>query len=165
VNVRPAAAVITVNGTSDTLFSSVATGNQWFRNGAAITGATNQSLAITQNGSYQVVVTDGNGCASDSSNALNILNVSVAGQTFGYFNLYPNPTTGKAWLQVELPAFEEVKVEVTSSTGQRIHLEWLPATTGSLQHELLLPDLASGIYLVRVQQGAYVGVKRLMVRK
>jgi hypothetical protein len=165
VNPRPAAPVITVSATADTLFSSVAAGNQWFRNGVAISGATNQTLVITQNGTYRAVVTDGNGCASDSSNALNILNVSVAGQTFSYLNLYPNPTTGKAWLQVELPAFEEVKVEVTSSTGQRVHLEWLPATTGSLQHELLLPDLASGIYLVRVQQGEYVGVKRLMVRK
>jgi hypothetical protein len=89
----------------------------------------------------------------------------VAGQSFSYLNLYPNPTTGKAWLHVELPAYDEVKVEVMSSTGQQVHLEWLPTTSGALQHELQLPDLANGIYLVRVQQGEYVGVKRLMIRK
>ncbi|MBA4302587.1 MAG: hypothetical protein C0424_00010 [Sphingobacteriaceae bacterium] len=165
VNPRPAAPVITVSATADTLFSSVATGNQWFRNGVAVAGATSQTLVITQNGIYRAVVTNTNNCTSDSSNALNILNVSVAGQTFGYLNVYPNPTSGKAWLQVELPLFEEVRIEVLSSTGQRVHYEWLAANSGALQHELQLPALADGVYLVRVQQGEYVGVKRLMVRK
>ena len=165
VNPRPAAPVITVSATSDTLRSSVATGNQWFRNGVAIAGATNQTLVITQNGIYRAVVTDANNCSSDSSNALNILNVSVAGQSFSYLNLYPNPTSGKAWLQVELPLFEEVRIEVLNSTGQRVHFEWLPERIGNLQHELNLPDLADGVYLVRVQQGEFVGVKRLMIRK
>jgi hypothetical protein len=165
VNPRPATPTITVNPTSDTLRSSAATGNQWFRNGVAIAGATNQTLVITQNGSYRATVTNTNGCVSDSSNVLNVLNVSVAGQSFSYLNLYPNPTSSKAWLQVELPLFEEVRIEVLSSTGQRVHFEWLAASTGALQHELQLPALADGVYLVRVQQGEYVGLKRLMVRK
>ena len=165
VNPRPATPTITVNPTSDTLRSNSATGNQWFRNGVAIAGATNQTLVITQNGSYRATVTNTNGCVSDSSNVLNVLNVSVAGQSFSYLNLYPNPTSGKAWLQVELPLFEEVRIEVLSSTGQRVHFEWLAASTGALQHELQLPALADGVYLIRVQQGEYVGLKRLMVRK
>ena len=165
VNPRPAAPVITISATSDTLFSSAATGNQWFLNGTALAGAISQTLVITQNGTYRAVVTDGNSCASDSSNALNVNNVSV-GEAFALdLNLYPNPTNGKAWISLDLPAYGTLELEVLSTTGQRVYFEQHRDASGALHLELDLQNVADGLYFVRVQQGAYSGMRRMMVRK
>ncbi|MBJ6117908.1 HYR domain-containing protein [Pontibacter sp. BT310] len=55
-------------GNTVVLTSSASTGNQWYRNGAAISGATNQSFTAIESGSYTVIVT-ANGCSSTASDA------------------------------------------------------------------------------------------------
>jgi hypothetical protein len=57
--------VITQAGTD--LSSSVTSGNQWFQEGTLIPGATGQVLTPSENGSYQVQVTDTYGCVSSMS--------------------------------------------------------------------------------------------------
>lgn len=49
------------------LTSSSASGNQWYKNGVAISGATNQTYSATSAGSYTVVVTNGSGCTATSA--------------------------------------------------------------------------------------------------
>jgi Secretion system C-terminal sorting domain len=48
------------------LRSPAATGNQWYKNGVAIAGATQQTFSATQAGSYTVTVADGSGCFASS---------------------------------------------------------------------------------------------------
>jgi hypothetical protein len=74
VVVNPLPATPTITGTltfctpgSTNLFSSSATGNQWYLGGNLIGGATGNSYAATAAGSYTVQVTDGNGCVSAMS--------------------------------------------------------------------------------------------------
>src|SRR5690606_6384806 len=50
------------------LVSSSDTGNQWLKDGVAIQGATAQTLAITEAGTYQVQVSNSGGCSSVSAN-------------------------------------------------------------------------------------------------
>lgn len=77
VNTPPSAPTITQSGY--VLTSSALTGNQWFLNGSAITGATGHTLTVTQNGSYTVHDTVG-ACVSPLSTAFtvsNLINVSA----------------------------------------------------------------------------------------
>lgn len=53
-------------GQSTTLMSNTATGNQWYRNGILINGATNQNLFVDSSGMYTVKVSL-NGCSSPPS--------------------------------------------------------------------------------------------------
>jgi hypothetical protein len=55
-------------GNTVVLTSSASSGNQWYRNRAAISGATNQSFTASESGSYTVIVT-ANGCSSTASDA------------------------------------------------------------------------------------------------
>jgi predicted outer membrane repeat protein len=80
VTVTPAPATPTINasgptafcsGGSVTLTSSSATGNQWYLNGAPLSGATAQQLLASVAGDYSVVVTAG-GCPSASSAATTV---------------------------------------------------------------------------------------------
>jgi hypothetical protein len=80
VNAVPAAPAVTASGATIfcdgnnvTLTSSAATGNQWYKNGVAITGATGKSYTATTSGSYAVLITQ-NGCSSALS-AVTIVNV------------------------------------------------------------------------------------------
>lgn len=75
VNTSPVTPVISPNGA--VLTSSSATGNQWYLNGTAISGAVNQTYTTTQSGSYTVIVTT-NGCTSATSAAVIISSTFTA---------------------------------------------------------------------------------------
>ena len=73
VNALPATPTISAggattfcNGDSVILTSSSATNNQWYKDGNAISGATNQTYTATTSGSYTVKVTNSAGCSSTS---------------------------------------------------------------------------------------------------
>ncbi len=57
------------SGGSVTLTSSSATGNQWYKDSVAISGATNQTYSVTASGVYTVAVT---ACGSTSSTGITI---------------------------------------------------------------------------------------------
>ncbi|HRJ30130.1 MAG TPA: SBBP repeat-containing protein [Cyclobacteriaceae bacterium] len=91
--VRPAKPIINKNGNDLPeliLTSSSVTGNQWYFNGNPITGATNQSLTVTDPGSYtvQAKVDD---CISEFSNAVLIVITSTEGSSAQGITVYPNP--------------------------------------------------------------------------
>ncbi len=52
------------------LTSSASSGNQWFRDGSIITGATNATFTATQSGAYSVKIANANGCESSSTNTI-----------------------------------------------------------------------------------------------
>jgi gliding motility-associated-like protein len=60
-------------GDNATLSSNAATGNQWFRDGVAISGATGATLNVSTAGNYTVVVTNSSGCISAGSNPISIV--------------------------------------------------------------------------------------------
>ncbi|MFN7013415.1 MAG: hypothetical protein ACK4ON_03990, partial [Bacteroidia bacterium] len=59
-------------GGSVVLTSSATSGNQWFKDGAIITGATNSTYTANQSGNYTVVSTNASGCASAASTATTV---------------------------------------------------------------------------------------------
>jgi len=75
VNAIPGTPTVTASGSatfcqggSVTFTSSSTSGNQWYKDGNAISGATNQTYIAAASGSYTVRAT-GNGCASNPSTA------------------------------------------------------------------------------------------------
>jgi hypothetical protein len=74
VNELPPTPVITAGGPTTfcaglnvTLTSSAATGNQWFRDGVALTGAVNTTYSAVAAGAYTVKVTNAGNCSATSS--------------------------------------------------------------------------------------------------
>jgi len=59
------------------LVSSKTSGNQWYKDGAIIIGANNDSLTITSSGSYQVKYTNDLACESELSLARNVTIISL----------------------------------------------------------------------------------------
>ncbi|MBS1911927.1 MAG: hypothetical protein JST22_08080 [Bacteroidetes bacterium] len=67
VTVHPLPAAPTIVESNGTLTTVSASAYQWYRNGAAIPGATNRTLPVQADGSYEVVITDANGCGARSA--------------------------------------------------------------------------------------------------
>jgi uncharacterized protein YjdB len=166
VNPRPAAPLISLSPTSDTLFSSVSAGVQWSRNGQAISGASGSTLVISQNGIYRAVVVDANGCISDSSNAINVTNVLVPGMAFEGLSLYPNPSSGHIWIQFQTPDETSVHWSLLNSIGQVVRTDRFDHRGDRPQRlGLDFSDLAEGIYTIRLEQLNRVGQIKCVIQR
>lgn len=90
----PPAPTITQNGTR--LTSSSSTGNQWYLNGTAISGATDSIYTATQNGSYTAIVTISD-VSSAPSNSIVITIPSAPTITQSGTTLTSSSSTGNQW--------------------------------------------------------------------
>jgi hypothetical protein len=88
VNPLPPKPVITLIG--DTLVSDAPEGNQWYKDGVAIPGATNQVFLPGETGNYQVNVMI-SGCFSDFSDAVWFGATAIHGSAKSDITVYPIP--------------------------------------------------------------------------
>ncbi|MEX1193165.1 MAG: T9SS type A sorting domain-containing protein [Brumimicrobium sp.] len=121
VNPIPAAPIITQNGND--LESNYASGNQWFMDGSAISGATDQTYTVTANGEYTVVHTSAEGCESLPSSTFVVDDLSVSNQQAqNAVSIYPNPFTNKLSI-VNLKDFQSLKViDVTGKVVKEMNI-------------------------------------------
>ena len=137
------------------LNSSAATGNQWFVNGAAIPGATNQSYRPVNNGIYQVQVTI-NGCKSLISDPVDL-------KIEGINKLYPVPTTGQVMFDFYIPeSMSKYRVELFNSLGQLIHMQDGAGQPGLNRLTFNWERLSAGMYSFRMQLGSTYYKKQLL---
>ena len=167
VNALPATPTLSAqyNGANITLTSSAVTGNQFYLNGVAIAGATSQTYVVNgttaQLGSYTVVTTNANGCASAASSPL-VVTSSVKPLTGSSLNVYPNPTPdGK--LSVELTGYRKaVELTVFNTLGQLVFTATVPASAGMTTKSVDLTQLASGVYILRAKTEGGLDTRRIV---
>ena len=119
VTVNPVPDTPTVTQIGDSLASSASSGNQWFLDGNLIPGATGQYLIPQQSGSYQVQVTDQNGCISGMSAPYIIvgLNEQAASELL---LICPNPSAGQITLKGSLADAGQYSIYIYNSFGKEI---------------------------------------------
>lgn len=154
--------VITQHG--DTLISSVATGNQWYKNDAAIEGATGQSYICTETAVYKVVVTYAvTGCSSSSEKynvktALRYINADIL------CKVYPNPNNGMFNLQFDSANMGKVQLELYSCDGKLMMKNQIE----SVAEKQLVPfgntGLVKGVYLLRINTDTVVANQLIIVQ-
>ncbi len=96
------------------LTSSAASGNQWYKNGTVITGATAANFSATEGGTYSVKATV-NGCTSPASNAITVtfLNPPLPVADGGTNQSIVCPTTTQATIGTTNSVGSEFKWTVT----------------------------------------------------
>ena len=147
----PATATITLNGL--TLTSSVSSGNLWYRNGQAISGADQQTFLVTENGSYYVRYALNN-CQSPASNSINITNVSVAENANPAFRIYPNP----AHEHLQIAAPEPGELLFRDLQGRLLLQQRFEAG----DHQLVLSSFAAGLYVLVWEDSKGSSVQRFV---
>ncbi|MBD2769942.1 T9SS type A sorting domain-containing protein [Hymenobacter sp. BT664] len=166
INPVPATPTISVayNGPTVRLTSSAASGNQWFLNGVAVAGATNQVYVVNsaaQFGGYTVTTTNASGCTSAPSAPL-VVSSSVKPLAGSSLNVYPNPThDGK--LHVELTGYRKaVELTLFNALGQPVQTRTVPASAGSTTTTLDLTPLPTGVYILRTRTEGGLDTRRIV---
>ncbi len=114
VNQIPETPIITLIG--NVLSSNYSEGNQWYNQNGLITGATNQSFTVTEDGDYYVIVSINN-CNSTQSNIITVTQTKIISSQAIDFMAYPNPV--QDFLFVECyENNEKTKLIIWNTLGQ-----------------------------------------------
>jgi hypothetical protein len=144
--VSPAKPSITVTLASGiaTLTSNASSGNQWYLNGAIVSGATNSTYTATTAGTYKVQVTIDN-CVSDFSTDTPVIITGDLPTGNASIGIYPNPTTGSLYITgLEAETKECIIIDLLGRSMQ-MGLE----KVGD-QHRLTTDGMIEGVYTLRV---------------
>ncbi|GAB3177055.1 WD40/YVTN/BNR-like repeat-containing protein [Telluribacter humicola] len=162
VNPRPAQPTITANADMK-LVSSATSGNQWYFNGTAITGATAAEYTPAQSGRY-TVQTNQTGCSSAMSEAFEFVVTATDPAMTGSVIVYPNPTSDQ--LHVSLKDLTgAVHIELISPDGRMVGQKQVSSTNQQSVIPLELKGLAPGAYVVRVRSSAFTKTSKVILNQ
>lgn len=159
VNALPTTPVIT--SSDDTLTSSVddAAAYYWYLDGSIVDSTSGAQLVSSAEGSYELTVLNSDGCAATSTpfNLIisSIQQVGLADQ----YSIYPNPTTGKLFVQNN--STSSMQVQVYNAVGGLVAVELV-------QQGVSLLDLSTadqGIYFVRVTMGGTTEMQKVVLTR
>lgn len=139
---------IAISESENTLTATSGLSNyQWYLNGVAIAGATNESYTAEANGDYYCETSD-NGCTA-TSNVITVTGISTSIRDIAEFenlNVYPNPASD--WVMIESNEEEFTAIRLMNLMGQVV-LE-KAFNEGKYAYKLQLNALNSGIYLLEI---------------
>ncbi|HOL75022.1 MAG TPA: T9SS type A sorting domain-containing protein, partial [Bacteroidales bacterium] len=136
------------------LQSNAPTGNQWYKNNNPITGATNQTYIVTENGTYHTIVTI-NGCHSLPSNQITINNVGINDYSDDEIFIYPNPAQNIIYIQSNKPIIE---ANIINNLGQLV-------ATSEQSNSIEVNNLSNGIYQLIIKTNDNIIVKPILISK
>ncbi|MEX1191719.1 MAG: T9SS type A sorting domain-containing protein [Brumimicrobium sp.] len=130
---------------------------QWIdcnNNFAVISNEAGQSFIPDTNGSYAVVLTDGN--CSDTSDCL-LVNIAGLDESFDKkFDLFPNPNKGEFEINNKTGALTHIFI--VDAIGKVVFTQKIKASQHKIQ-----TDLSAGVYMVHLIQNDSSIVKRMVV--
>ena len=144
VNSAPAKPIITKED-SGRLVSSSLLGNQWYKDGVAMTDTT-QKIKPTVSGSYTVKVTQ-NGCSSNLSDAYTFAITAIVNFSNGqYLKTYPNPVKENFIIEYKLTGQSQIRLMIYDLNGKLV-LNKEKVSNGS---PIRLDGLKAGTYALRI---------------
>jgi hypothetical protein len=162
VTVYPLPATPLIVQSGDSLFSNASSGNQWYNTVTGIViGATGRSFIPPVNGSYYVIVTDPNGCRSDTSNIINYIQTDIYQNQSFHFNLFPNPVTSV--LNFEMPAkpTDAVFLKLINSIGQTVWQKQYRGGTVKIDCRFF----SNGLYFLLIGNDNITNAEKIVVNR
>ncbi len=127
----------------DTLFANPgATSYQWFFSGNLISGATNEFYVATQNGDYNVMATDINGCEVEAA-IYSVMTGTGEKNPAEKIDFFPNPFSGEMHVTTQ----KQAAVEIKNILGQTV---FRGNTLAGITFEMDLNFLSRGVYLLQL---------------
>jgi len=145
----PATPAIMKIGTDSLMATVAGTRYQWFVDGLML-APTTQAIMTAQNGKYTVIVFNGP-CASQESDSL-LINTGLDELLDGVpVQLFPNPNSGIFEIRADFQRATFVTAQLFTADGKVIFDRYIHAEQGRLREKVDLPNLASGMYLLRLR--------------
>ena len=152
---KPSISVSGLDTEGPLLTSSSTSGNQWFKDGVPIDGATNVTFTATMMGAYTVVASV-DICVSVPSDE-SIFVITGIERTDVAVKVYPNPM--EEYLVVDVQALGSatpVSISIYDVLGHIVH-----ATKGSGTLNINVGQYQAGVYVLKIQSDQYVTTRKL----
>ncbi|MBW8050657.1 MAG: T9SS type A sorting domain-containing protein, partial [Cytophagales bacterium] len=137
---------------SATVTATGGTGGYSYLWDASTGNQTTQTATGLCAGTYNVTVTDGNGCtATDTITVVEPTGI-VDIDFVNSINIYPNPNLGEFSIEMEISQVEDIQVKIISLTGRKkeVYYEKLSQFTGTYRKQINLDKFAKGVYQLQV---------------
>ncbi|NCY17768.1 MAG: T9SS C-terminal target domain-containing protein, partial [Actinobacteria bacterium] len=144
LTIYPLPNVTATDNGNGTLTASAGTSYQWIncQTNLPIGGATSQSLTITQNGNYAVIVGNANNCR-DTSNCVVVDYIGLDENSGFSLNVYPNPTDSKVTIAIN-GSSNEFDVVVEDMNGRKV-ATFHKLIHGNGNYDVNLNNLVTGV--------------------
>ena len=138
---------------ADTLFTDANQSPQWFFQGEPIEGADDDTLVITETGIYRVANISPHGCTtlSDTLHVSGLNAIQPAEQENQRLVVYPNPSKGKVYLEMDSRISHQARLQVINSLGAVVMQQHYFLNPGHNRKTLSVSSLPAGLYLLRLQ--------------
>jgi hypothetical protein len=138
----------------DTLFANAGAGSyQWYFNNTIINGATDYYYLATQNGNYNVICTDNNGCEVEA--VIFDVFVAVDELTPDEFEIYPVPVEGVLTIKTGNLIIDQIIL--CNAMGEKV-LDIRLSSEGKVD----LSNFSSGIYFVMLKSEEKIFWKKII---
>ncbi|MCG9910074.1 MAG: T9SS type A sorting domain-containing protein [Flavobacteriales bacterium] len=130
------------------------------------TGATSQTITVTQNGTYSVTVTNSFGCtASDEVNVNFTASIASFGANGGSVDMFPNPASDRFTIQITGNTGNGIRMDILNAVGQVVSTEWIGNASETVTFTTDVQHLAAGTYFVRLTGSQAEATLRLIIAK
>lgn len=144
--------------------SNFTTGNQWYVNGNAITGATGQTHTATQSGNYQLKVALSSGCIAESDNLVYLLPSNSSGNNNDIaLAAYPSPANSQLNVFFAVKDNNKVSVNLLNSAGTSYYYSKQDASAGSFSTAINVADKAPGTYILKIIIGDKIYSRKVLI--
>ncbi|MFC2152571.1 PKD domain-containing protein [Bacteroidota bacterium] len=156
----------TISQSTNTLTSSAADGYQWYKDGAAISSATNQTYVVTASGDYHVVVSNSFGCNSVPSDVVSVIPSGIDPISKFDIRIFPNPMQDYTRIMYNLTNTAQVNIKVFDVSGNQV-ANLVNTYKPAGDHELIWRNtgLPNGIYYLVIQAGNDYVTNKLIIQK
>jgi hypothetical protein len=143
----------------DTLRASPADDHQWFLNGSAIPGETDELLITLSPGMYTVEASNSFGCSALSAD-YPVFSTGLPGNASGHLTVVPNPFVEAFSITSDEVLTSDYQVRLIDAKGREVRrLKGMGSSTVTLPRE----GLAPGLYVVQVvRHGTTLGSSRVV---
>ncbi|WKZ77198.1 MAG: T9SS type A sorting domain-containing protein [Candidatus Kapaibacterium sp.] len=166
VNPTPDRPSIKRMGDTLTAVSTQAQAYQWYLDGTAIAGATEQQLLVQKTGDYRVEISDNNVCkALSDAYPVRLTDVAEDDVVAGYradVVVFPNPTSGAFTIESKSIEAGNVHIELVNNIGEVVLSLDAVANGGHFKSNVEMGTLATGVYNVVITSGSQRWTVRLV---
>ncbi len=123
---------------------------QWYYNSVLISGATNSFYLATQNGDYNIISDDANGCEVEAA-VFNVVTEIQSAVGNGQLSIYPNPVNDKCAIRnLEFTIEAAVSIKINNVLGENVLVTQSVIKNQKSEMSVDVSSLPSGIYYLEV---------------
>ena len=129
------------------------------------TGETSNQITPTANGNYWVVITDANGCVSDTS-FINVewISTSIEDLNIDQLTIYPNPSKDVFNIGFTSLIRQDFEVRIINFVGEIVYIDNINNHIGEYSNSISLEKYSKAIYFLQIQTDDGILNKKLILQ-